>query len=212
MVSAQDETGETVASGTGPVGQLPIEGVHLWQPRHAYLYTCVVELWQQGRRLDTYEQPFGVRTLAIKDGKFLINGKPFYFKGFGRHEDSQVHGRGFDEVLNVKDFNLLQWIGGNSPQATTSANTSFFDLDIHAVDSVLGLNFTGTFQSCQIFGRDMAKRKQGVIVNIVSMNALRPLTRIPAYSAAIANFTQWLAVHMAQEFSPSIRVKTYPRI
>jgi NAD(P)-dependent dehydrogenase (short-subunit alcohol dehydrogenase family) len=71
------------------------------------------------------------------------------------------------------------------------------------------LNFTGTFQSCQVFGRDMAERKQGVIVNIVSMNALRPLTRIPAYSAAkaaVANFTQWLAVHMAQEYSPAIRV------
>lgn len=104
---------------------------------------------------------------------------------------------------------LINAAGGNSPQATTSANTAFFDLDIHAIDSVLGLNFTGTFQSCQIFGRDMAERKQGVIVNITSMNALRPLTRIPAYSAAkaaVANFTQWLAVHMAQEYSPAIRV------
>ena len=104
---------------------------------------------------------------------------------------------------------LINAAGGNSPHATTSATTSFFDLDVHAVDAVLGLNFTGTFQSCQIFGRDMAERKQGVIVNIVSMNALRPLTRIPAYSAAkaaVANFTQWLAVHMAQEYSPSIRV------
>jgi len=113
-VSIQDETGETVARGTGPTGQLSIEGVHLWQPLRAYLYTCVVELWQQGQRLDTYEQPFGVRTVAVKDGKFLINGKPFYFKGFGRHEDSHVHGRGLDEVLNVKDLNLLQWIGANS--------------------------------------------------------------------------------------------------
>ncbi len=113
-VSIQDETGETVARGTGPTGQLSIEGVHLWQPLRAYLYTCVVELWQQGQHLDTYEQPFGVRTVAVKDGKFLINGKPFYFKGFGRHEDSHVHGRGLDEVLNVKDLNLLQWIGANS--------------------------------------------------------------------------------------------------
>ncbi len=113
-VSIQDETGERVASSTGPTGQLSIADVHLWQPRHAYLYTCVVELWQQGQRLDTYEQPFGVRTVAIKDGKFLINGKPFYFKGFGKHEDSHVHGRGLDEVLNVKDLNLLQWIGANS--------------------------------------------------------------------------------------------------
>ena len=104
---------------------------------------------------------------------------------------------------------LINAAGGNSPHATTSATTSFFDLDVHAVDAVLGLNFTGTFQSCQVFGRAMAERKQGVIVNIVSMNALRPLTRIPAYSAAkaaVANFTQWLAVHMAQEYSPAIRV------
>ena len=104
---------------------------------------------------------------------------------------------------------LINAAGGNSPHATTSATTSFFDLDVHAVDAVLGLNFTGTFQSCQVFGRAIAERKQGVIVNIVSMNALRPLTRIPAYSAAkaaVANFTQWLAVHMAQEYSPAIRV------
>lgn len=113
-VSIHDETGETVASGTGQTGQLSIEHVHLWQPLHAYLYTCVVELWKDGKRLDTYEQPFGVRTVAVKDGKFLINGKPFYFKGFGKHEDSYVHGRGLDEVINVKDFDLLKWIGANS--------------------------------------------------------------------------------------------------
>lgn len=104
---------------------------------------------------------------------------------------------------------LINAAGGNSPQATTSATTSFFELDAHAVENVLGLNFTGTVQSCQIFGREMAEHKQGVIVNIASMNALRPLTRIPAYSAAkaaITNFTQWLAVHMAQEYSPAIRV------
>ena len=113
-VSIQDEAGETVVGGTGPTGRLSIEHVHLWQPLHAYMYTCVVELWQQGQRLDTYEQPFGVRMVEVSDGKFLINGKPFYFKGFGRHEDFPVHGRGFDEVVNVKDFNLLRWIGANS--------------------------------------------------------------------------------------------------
>lgn len=113
-VSIYDETGETVSRGTGPTGQLSITDVHLWQPLHAYLYTCVVELWQDGQRIDTYEQPFGVRTVEVSDGKFLINGKPFYFKGFGKHEDSHLHGRGLDEVLNVKDLNLLKWIGANS--------------------------------------------------------------------------------------------------
>ncbi len=104
---------------------------------------------------------------------------------------------------------LINAAGGNSPQATTSADVSFFDLDIRAIESVLDLNFIGTLQSCQVFGRGMAERGQGCIVNVASMNALRPLTRIPAYSAAkaaVANFTQWLAVHMAQEYRAQIRV------
>ena len=104
---------------------------------------------------------------------------------------------------------LVNAAGGNSPAATTSAEHSFFDLDASAVNSVFALNFTGTFQCCQVFGRSMAERGEGCIVNVTSMNALRPLTRIPAYSAAkaaVANFTQWLAVHMAQEYSPRIRV------
>jgi NAD(P)-dependent dehydrogenase (short-subunit alcohol dehydrogenase family) len=104
---------------------------------------------------------------------------------------------------------LINAAGGNSALATTSADLSFFDLDIQAIESVLALNFTGTLQSCQVFGRAMAERGQGCIVNVTSMSALRPLTRIPAYSAAkaaVANFTQWLAVYMAQEFSPAIRV------
>ncbi|HWZ20255.1 MAG TPA: beta-glucuronidase [Ktedonobacteraceae bacterium] len=113
-VSIYDETGETAAQGTGPAGELAIENVHRWQPLHAYLYTCRVELWQEGRRIDIYEQPFGVRTVAVQEGKFLINGEPFYFKGCAKHEDSHLHGRGLDEVLNVKDMNLLKWIGANS--------------------------------------------------------------------------------------------------
>jgi NAD(P)-dependent dehydrogenase (short-subunit alcohol dehydrogenase family) len=104
---------------------------------------------------------------------------------------------------------LINAAGGNSPQATTSADASFFDLDMRAVESVLDLNFTGTLQCCQVFGRAMAERGQGCIVNVTSMSALRPLTRVPAYSAAkaaVANFTQWLAVYMARECSPLIRV------
>jgi NAD(P)-dependent dehydrogenase (short-subunit alcohol dehydrogenase family) len=104
---------------------------------------------------------------------------------------------------------LINAAGGNQPGATTSGDRSFFDLDMQAADTVFGLNFMGTFLSCQVFGRGMAERREGCIINIASMNALRPLTRIPAYSAAkaaVANFTQWLAVHMAQEYSPAIRV------
>lgn len=104
---------------------------------------------------------------------------------------------------------LINAAGGNSPAATTSDKQSFFDLGKEAVNHVLDLNFTGTFQSCQVFGRDMAERGEGCIVNITSMSGLRPLTRVPAYSAAkaaVANFTQWLATYMAQEYSPAIRV------
>jgi NAD(P)-dependent dehydrogenase (short-subunit alcohol dehydrogenase family) len=104
---------------------------------------------------------------------------------------------------------LVNGAGGNQPGATTSAERLFFDLDNAAIDQVFDLNFSGTIKCCQVFGRGMAARKRGCIINIASMNSLRPLTRIPAYSAAkaaVTNFTQWLAVHMAQEYSPDIRV------
>jgi NAD(P)-dependent dehydrogenase (short-subunit alcohol dehydrogenase family) len=104
---------------------------------------------------------------------------------------------------------LINAAGGNAPAATVSAGHSFFDLDVAAANQVFALNFTGTLQACQVFGRDMVDRGHGCIINVTSMSALRPLTRIAAYSAAkaaVANFTQWLAVHMAQEYSPNIRV------
>jgi NAD(P)-dependent dehydrogenase (short-subunit alcohol dehydrogenase family) len=104
---------------------------------------------------------------------------------------------------------LLNAAGGNHPAATTSDDRSFFDLPLDTLRQVGDLNLLGTLLPCQVFGRDMAERGDGVILNISSMTAFRPLTRIPAYSAAkaaITNFTQWLAVHMAQNYSPRIRV------
>jgi NAD(P)-dependent dehydrogenase (short-subunit alcohol dehydrogenase family) len=104
---------------------------------------------------------------------------------------------------------LINGAGGNQPQATTTAERTFFDLDLQAMEQVMAANFSGAWQCCQVFGRAMAERGQGCIVNITSMSALRPMTRVPAYSgakAALANFTQWLAVYMAQEYSPRIRV------
>jgi len=104
---------------------------------------------------------------------------------------------------------LINGAGGNHPSATTGPEKSFFDLPAEALRFVCELNITGTILPSQVFGRYMAEQGEGVILNISSMNAIRPLTRIPAYSAAkaaVSNFTQWLAVHMAQEYSPSIRV------
>ena len=104
---------------------------------------------------------------------------------------------------------LINAAGGNHPSATTTAALSFFDLPLEALRHVGDLNLLGTILPCQVFGHAMAERGQGVILNVSSMNAFRPLTRIPAYSAAkaaVTNFTQWLAVHMAQNYSPHIRV------
>lgn len=104
---------------------------------------------------------------------------------------------------------LINAAGGNHPRATTGGDLAFFDLPADALRFVGELNLLGTILPCQVFGKAMAARKRGVILNISSMNAFRPLTRIPAYSAAkaaVSNFTQWLAVHMAAEYSPDIRV------
>jgi len=104
---------------------------------------------------------------------------------------------------------LINGAGGNKKEATTSPDLSFFDLPADAARWVFDLNFLGTLIPTQIFSRPMVERGEGNILNVSSMNAFRPLTRIPAYSAAkaaISNFTQWLAVHMAQEYSPNIRV------
>ena len=105
---------------------------------------------------------------------------------------------------------LINGAGGNSPLATTSEQQSFFDLPVAGVRQVFELNFIGTFLPCQVLGKLILDTAgQGQIINISSMNAFRPLTRIPAYSAAkaaVSNFTQWLAVHLAQNYTPKLRV------
>ncbi|MBN2593501.1 MAG: SDR family oxidoreductase [Sedimentisphaerales bacterium] len=104
---------------------------------------------------------------------------------------------------------LINGAGGNKKEATTSPDLSFFDLPSEALQFVFNLNFIGTFLPCQVFGKEMAENGGGVILNISSMSALCPLTKIPGYSAAkaaVSNFTQWLAVHFCQNYSKDIRV------
>lgn len=104
---------------------------------------------------------------------------------------------------------LINGAGGNKREATTGPEMPFFDLPADAVQWVFNLNFIGTLLPSQVFGKLIAEQREGTILNISSMNALRPLTKIPAYSgakAAVSNFTQWLAVHMSQEYSTNIRV------
>ncbi len=106
-------------------------------------------------------------------------------------------------------YALVNAAGGNAPQATTGVAQRFFDLPQESLRQVADLNLLGTIIPCQVFGRMMAENGAGTIVNIASMAGMRPLTRVVAYSAAkaaVANFTQWLAVHMAQEYAAAIRV------
>jgi NAD(P)-dependent dehydrogenase (short-subunit alcohol dehydrogenase family) len=112
------------------------------------------------------------------------------------------------EVHGAIDI-LLNGAGGNDPKATTNPEQRFFDLPLEALQKVTNLNLLGTVVPTQVFARTMAEKKAGVILNVTSVNAARPLTRIAGYSAskaAVSNFTQWLAVHLAQEYSPEIRV------
>ena len=114
----------------------------------------------------------------------------------------------FEHAWGPADI-LVNGAGGNASAATTSATQSFFQLDAAALAKVFNLNLMGAINASQAFGQSMAQRKQGVIINIGSMAAERAITRVSAYGAAKAaldNFTRWLAVHMAQEYSAAIRV------
>ncbi|MBO1265484.1 beta-glucuronidase [Proteiniclasticum sp. SCR006] len=91
-----------------------ISEVKLWNPLAAYLYEVEIHVEKNGETVDLYRESFGIRTVEVKDNQFLINGKPFYFKGFGKHEDFFVNGRGLNEALNVTDLNLMKWLGANS--------------------------------------------------------------------------------------------------
>ncbi len=104
---------------------------------------------------------------------------------------------------------LINAAGGNRPEATTGADRPFFDLPQEALRMAFDLNLLGTILPSQVFGRTMARLGQGVILNFASLATFHPLTRVVAYSAAkaaVGNFTEWLAVHMAREYSPRIRV------
>ena len=113
-MTLRDADGAVVASGRGTQGRLMIEGVHPWRPGEGYLYALTVVLARDGVTIDTYEQPVGVRTVEVRAQELLVNGEPFRFRGFGRHEDAAVRGRGHDDVLMVHDFELMAWVGANS--------------------------------------------------------------------------------------------------
>ncbi|MFI6435112.1 beta-glucuronidase [Streptomyces sp. NPDC050759] len=110
-----DATGAEVAASEGASGSVRLENVTPWRPGAAYLYDLVAEVVDgSGGVLDTYTQSFGVRTVEVRGPQFLINGEPFYFAGFGKHEDTAVRGKGHDDAYLVHDFQLMEWTGANS--------------------------------------------------------------------------------------------------
>jgi beta-glucuronidase len=108
------ESGEVVAVASGASGVLKVANVRLWQPGKAYLYTLLVSLTSGDQLIDSYGLNVGVRTVKVLGNQFLINNEPFYFTGFGMHEDHVVKGKGHDNAFLVNDFELLKWVGANS--------------------------------------------------------------------------------------------------
>jgi beta-glucuronidase len=113
-VILRDAEGTEVATNTGPTGTLSVPNAHKWAPGNGYLYDLEVQLVREGTVVDSYHQSVGVRTVNVDGIRFLINGEPFYFTGFGKHEDLPVIGKGHSDAYLVHDFELLKWIGANS--------------------------------------------------------------------------------------------------
>lgn len=138
-----------------------------------------------------------------------INVKGYYIDVMDKSKIEECH------TMIISDFSkidiLVNAAGGNLKSATTSEDNTFFDLPLDALQKVIALNlFGGAMLPAQVFAKSMVENKNGgSIINISSMNSFRPLTKIPGYSAAkaaVSNFTQWLAVYMAQEYNKNLRV------
>jgi beta-glucuronidase len=109
-----DASGVEVARAAGASGVLTVDDVHPWRPGEGHLYDLRVELLDGAAVVDSYTLPVGIRTVEVRGTRFLINGEPFHFTGFGKHEDAAVRGKGHDDALMVHDFALLEWLGANS--------------------------------------------------------------------------------------------------
>lgn len=114
QVIVRDKEGNIVAKSNGDTGSLLIENAHFWAPGDGYLYSAEFVLLNESGIIDSYVLRVGIRTVSVSGSKFLINGNPFYFRGFGMHEDLEVLGKGHNDAFMLHDFELLKWIGANS--------------------------------------------------------------------------------------------------
>jgi beta-glucuronidase len=113
-VILRDTDGNEVATGSGSSGTLNVPNVQRWAPRRGYLYDLELQLLDGDTVVDSYHQNVGVRTVRVDGSRFLINGEPFFFTGFGKHEDIPVIGKAHNDAYLLHDFELLKWIGANS--------------------------------------------------------------------------------------------------
>ncbi len=146
-------------------------------------------------------------TADLKDKGLDVSG--YYIDVLKKDEIIKCHNKVLSDMGKI-DI-LVNAAGGNLKSATTSEETTFFELPLEGLEKVMSLNlFGGAILPAQVFGCTMAQNKNGgSIINISSMNAIRPLTRIPGYSAAkaaVSNFTMWLSTYMAQEYNKNLRV------
>ena len=114
VITVADEMGTEVAKAEGKEGVLVIPNVHLWNVRDAYLYKFIIRIQEGTEIWDEYYDEIGIRTVEIEGTEILINGSPVYLKGFGKHEDSDIVGRGFNMGVMKRDFECMKWIGANS--------------------------------------------------------------------------------------------------
>lgn len=113
-VESDGQCVELSVSGDHTEGSLTIENPRLWDIGKPELYELTVTLFEDGEPIDSYTETYGIRSVKVEGNRFLLNGKPVFFKGFGKHEDFYIIGKGFNHALTVKDFYLLKWIGANS--------------------------------------------------------------------------------------------------
>ncbi len=113
-VALRDADHRDIADCSGNDGEIRVLNPQLWGPGRGYLYDLELSLVEGERLVDRYTMPVGIRSVRVEGCTFLLNDEPFYFRGFGKHEDLEVRGRGHDNVAMVHDFELLQWVGANS--------------------------------------------------------------------------------------------------
>ena len=135
-ITIYDENQSIVATSKGKNGKIIIENANLWQPRAAYLYNFTAEIKNGEQLIDEYSLNFGIRTVKVEGSKILINGKPVYLKGFGKHEDSEIAGRGYNPPVIKRDFELINrdknhpcvimWSLFNEPEANSDLAYPYF--------------------------------------------------------------------------------------